>query len=232
MQESLLEKLGFTLTLKQESILRSPVLLALKNPQCGIALQCVKQTLYAVCDACKEDQSEPILKDGRTILKRPHLVDNGAGAILFGGSADEFQYMSHRWTDAERLLDIHLLELMGVRETVTWIRPQAQLTRLILGCDNTVAVSVLTKCYSSCNLCCDLAREILRICAEKNIHLQVMWIPGPENAADPPSRGASPDPILNLRSWEILHGSPPHTARIGRRSSVAVTSKIPDHRSD
>ena len=227
-----LEKLGFTLTPKHESLLRDPVFLALKNPQCGIALQSVKHTLYAACDACQEDQSEPMRKDGRSVMKRPHLIDNGAGAILFGGSVDEFQYLSHRWTDAERLLDIHILELMGVRETVKWIRPQAQLTRLILGCDNTVAVSVLTKCYSSCSLCCDLAREILRICAEKNIHLQIMWIPGPENAADPPSRGASPDPILNLRSWEILHGSPPHTARIGRRSSVAVTSKIPDHRSD
>ena len=67
-------------------------------------------------------------KDGRIVMKRPHLIENGTGAILFGGSVDEFQYMSHRWTDAERLLDIHILELMGVRETVKWIRPQAHLT--------------------------------------------------------------------------------------------------------
>ena len=227
-----LEKLGFHLTEPHKKLLRDPVRRALKNPCCGMSLQYVKQTLYAVSDACKEDQSEPGQnKEGRLVRKRPQLIENGTGAILYGESAEDFQYMSHRWTDAERLYDIHILELMAVLETVTWIRPQSQLTRLILGCDNTIAVSVLTKMYSSCNHCCTLAREILRVCAEKNLHLQIMWVPGPENAADPPSRGTTPDAILNLRSWEILHGSPPLTARVGRRDTTPRPA-LSDHSSE
>ena len=49
-----------------------------------------------------------------------YIRGDGPGAILFGDSAEEFQYMSHRLTDAERLLDFHILELMGVRKTVNW----------------------------------------------------------------------------------------------------------------
>ena len=214
-----LEKLGCPLTDAEVTLLRQQVHHALKNPRCGIELQNITYTMYAVSDACKEDQSEPSKVSGVRVMKRPQAEVNGAGAILFGETVEDFQPMSHRWSDEERLLDIHILELMAVLETVKWIPPQSQLTRLILGCDNTVAVSVLTKFYSSCDICCALAKDILRICASKNLYLHVMWVPGVENAADPPSRGAPPNLALNRRSWEILHGAPPHTQRIGRRSS-------------
>ena len=72
---------------------------------------------------------------------------------------------------------------------VGWLPPAMELTYLVLGCDNTVAVAALTKGYSSCPLIVDLVKKILELCATKNFHLQVVWVPGKLNAADPPSRG-------------------------------------------
>ena len=166
-------------------------------------------------------QSRATDSSASTSGKRSRAFENGAGGVLFGSSSQDIQHHSRRWTDEERLLDIHILEMMAALETINWLPYQPVLTLLVFGMDNTIDVSVLTRCYSSSSLLCELAKEIFRVCALKNYHLRVMWVPGKENAADPISRGEQPIEILNTQTWNILHGGSPLTQRVGQRGPTS-----------
>ena len=89
-------------------------------------------------------------------------------------------------------------------------------TRLVVGSDSTIAVAVVSKGYSTCSKTREEVKEIYKICKEKNYILEVIWIPGEENAADPVSRGHDADPTLNEATWHLLHGKTPEKRRVGR----------------
>ena len=62
-----------------------------------------------------------------------------------------------------------------------------------------------------------LVKEILAECDAKNFIVQPVWIPGVDNAADPPSRLAKMCPKRNAATWNLLHGAATRTERIGKR---------------
>ena len=120
---------------------------------------------------------------------------------------------------------IHILETEAVLWALTQLPATSAYTRVIMGVDNTVAVAAITKGYSSCTATCNIVRKILALCKEKHFILEIIWIPTKENAADPCSRGVDPTAGRNQMSWDILHGAPPKTARVGRR---APGVEVPD----
>ena len=218
-----LEDLGVHLSTKEHKVLKQHVRIAIQNPWCGAQIHKVRQTVYACTDACKEDTSKKDPKDPHKILGREV---NGAGGVLFGSdSAGEAQYMAHRWTDAERTLDIYLLEMKAVVLFLEWLPECENPTRLVLGVDNTVCVAALTRVYSSCPILCRYVEEVEVLLRKKKYVLQVLWVPGVENAADPASRGFDACPERNEATWRILHGAPPRTARVGKRGRD-VWSKV------
>ena len=206
--------LGVELSRKEEKILRQHVRKAIQNPWCGTDVSEASETVYACTDACKEDTSKYNPEDPHKVLGR---AVNGAGGVLFGSTHADAQYMAHQWTDAERNLDIYLLEMKAIVKFLDWLPVCHQKTRLVLGVDNTVCVAALTRVYSSCSILCRYVQEAEVLLKAKNYVLQVIWVPGVENAADPASRGMDPCAQRNENTWKILHGAPPKTARVGKR---------------
>lgn len=224
-----LSELGVKLTDRDEKILRMHVRKAISNPWIGTDINKVRQTVYACTDACKEDTSKYDPKEPRKVLGREV---NGAGGVLFGTTHSDAQYMAHKWTDAERTLDIYLLEMKAIVLFLEWLPACDEKTRLVLGVDNTVCVAALTRVYSSCAILCRYVEEAENILKRKNYVLQVIWVPGVENAADPSSRGMDFCPKRNESTWKILHGAPPKTARVGKRGRLIVPVTEEGYHSD
>ena len=221
-----MSELGIEFSANDERILRHFVKKALSNPWHTYGVVASDHRMFAVTDACQVDQAEP-QSDHGGVFKRPLQYENGAGWVLFGDSAEDFQCDAHRWSDVERTLHINILEMKAVKIFISRLPSQPSPTLLTLGVDNTIVVSALSKQYSSSTILCDLVKEIVALCSDKKLHLQLLWIPGAENAADPVSRGLSADEELNQKSWKILHGAPPQTPRIGLRFVPESTSGNP-----
>jgi len=212
-----LADLGLSLPEKDIRTLRQFVRAALRNPDCTWNTLLPAATIFA----CKEDQSKlDLAKNARVRLGRP---DNGAGAIVYGNhyhptnNSSDFQSPVLRWTDKERLQDIHILETRAVKWLLQDILPVAAApTRLVVGSDSTIAVAAISKGYSSCPKTRREVKAIFELCASKNYILEILWIPGIDNAADPVSRGHDANTMLNARTWELLHGSPSEHERQGR----------------
>ena len=207
---------SLNLSEKEVSVLKRHVKIALRNSLCHVSLNPSTETMYGCTDACKVDQHD---LSGPNARKRTGQFENGAGYVLYGPTfaldSKDFPFNKKRWTDAERKLDIYLLELMAIEWMIDFVPFHANGLRLILGCDNTIAVAALNNGYSSSDKACELALSIRKKCKERGIHLELVWVPTKENAADPPSRGLDADDSLNTITWNILHGAPPKTKQTG-----------------
>jgi len=207
---------NLAITEKELAILKRHVKRALANPLCSVDLTPAATTVYGCTDACKVDQHDCSGPNGR---KRTGQYENGKGYVFFGPNFEtdrsDFHSDKKRWNDEDRKLDIHLLELMAIEWAVEFVPSNNGGIRLILGCDNTVAVSALNNGYSTCDKACEIALRIRRSCRERGIHLELIWVPTKENAADPLSRGLDFDSTLNYITWGILHGAPPKTKQSG-----------------
>jgi len=207
------------ITEKERAILKSHVKKALSNPLCSVDLNPAATVVYGCTDACKVDQHD---LSGPSAKKRTGAYENGKGFVLYGQNfatnPEDFFCHKQRWSDSDRKLDIHLLELMAIEWAVDYVPTYLSGVRLILGCDNTIAVSALNNGYSTCDAACMIALNVRKKCKERNIHLELVWVPTKENAADPPSRGLEASDALNLITWNILHGAPPMTKQTGKRS--------------
>jgi len=207
------------ITETERAILKSHVKKALNNPLCSVDLNPAATVVYACTDACKVDQAD---LSGPNARKRTGAYENGKGFVIFGPNfaTDHEDFLCHkkRWNDSDRSLDIHLLELMAVEWALEYVPIYSSGVRLILGCDNTIAVSALNNGYSTCDKACAIALRIREKCKGRHIHLELVWVPTKENAADPPSRGLDADGTLNVVTWNILHGAPPTTKQTGRCS--------------
>ena len=223
-----LSELSQNLTLPEKDIriLRQHVRTALANRDVMMDTTEALRTVYVCMDACKEDQSIYKSTDPK---KRLGAVDNGAGVVWFGKDHTEYQAERHRWSDAERLLPIHVLEIKAVKWALIDILPPATVrTRLVIGEDNTIVVAALSKGYSSCAATRAEVKEIFALCKEKNYILEIIWVPSLENAADPLSRGFDACPERNKMTWDILHGGTPKTARKGRPLALEDDDDLPD----
>jgi len=195
-----LSELDIVLTGSEKQTLKEEVSKALLNRWVGSTFVAATRSIYAVTDAAKE------------------LVgDSGAGWVIF----DEEGHVSFSdripWPKHHLEEDIHILELAAVGHCIHSIPKQQTMTHLILGCDNTVAVAALIKGYSSSDMICAMVMEIYKLCADKNLQLQILWIPSLSNAADPPSRNQTLSEKRNTASWELLQGAAPRTQRKGKR---------------
>ena len=221
-----LAELSLTLPLKDIRTLREHVRTALRNKDVMMDTTVAMETAYVCMDACKEDQSIFKSTDPK---KRLGAVDNGAGVVWFGKDHTEYQAERHRWSDAERLLPIHVLEIKAVKWALIDILPPARVrTRLVIGEDNTIVVAALSKGYSSCAATRIEIKEIFALCKAKNYVLEIIWVPSLENAADPLSRGFDACPERNKMTWDILHGGTPRTARKGRPLTLEDDEDLPD----
>jgi len=210
-----LAELGAHLSEAEIATLRQEVRRAIKNPRCSLGSSLPVQKVYACTDACTLRVPRPDPSDSR---KRQN-VECGGGWLWFGESAKQYQFGTFDWSDEERNLAIHILEARAVYLFMKDILPPAMVpTRLILGVDNTIVVSALGNGYCSCAHTKREIRLALETARQKNYVVEVLWVPSKENAADPPSRGETPDDTRNLRTWEILHGAVPLTQRKNRPS--------------
>jgi len=219
-----LEALGVVLSVEEQKLLKLRVRGAVQNPPFSTNLDKVSNTVYAAADACRDD----VRADGRRV--------SGGGWLLYGkdfvpGNND---YLCERvdWNVAESAQAIHILETKAVLELLKWIPPSPSLCRLMLGEDNSIVVAAISKGYSSCQATCQVVKEILTLCKEKRYVIEVIWVPTKENAADPISRDEPADATRNERTWRILHGEAPLTAKKGKREREAPSAMrlpIPDH---
>jgi len=197
-----LSSLGLTLPEKDIRTLRQYVRQAKSNEWFSVHISQPCSTIYACTDACKEDQSKidlvlhPKARRGR--------VDNGAGAVVFGSAYQPSRnpgcFGEHvlRWTDEERLSDIHILETRAIKWLLQEILPPVAVPcRLVVGSDSTIAVAAISKGYSSCAKTRKEVKAVFELCRTKNYILEMLWIPGEENAADPVSRGHDASHDLN-----------------------------------
>jgi len=206
-------------TPEESALLKRHVSKAYFNAPSSIKIPSTSITMYGCTDACKVDQFD---LSGPNARKRTGMYINGAGYVIYGSDFErnpsDFRADKKRWTDAERKLDIHLLELMAIEWAVSFVPPLVGGIRLILGVDNTVAISALNNGYSTSDEACSLALKIRKECLARGIVLELMWVPTKENASDPLSRGLEADTMLNEATWKILHGMPPKTKQHGRRT--------------
>lgn len=218
-----LKDLGIALSVMEVKMLRQYVRAAIHNPPCSTNVHQATETVYAAADACKDD----VRPDGQRV--------SGGGWLLYRSTycpkSRDFLHDRLDWLPTEALLSIHILEAKAVLALLQWMPPATHLTRLVLGEDNTIVVAALSKGYSSCQQTCQLVKEILELCRQKNYLLEVIWVPTKENAADPISRSLEPCDDRNERTWRILHGEAPLTAKKGKRDREApstMVSKVPD----
>jgi len=161
------------------------------------------------------------LKSGSKREREETDLENGAGWMLFSADFLESKKITKGefvWSDDDRKAAIHILEARAMLMLLEWIPAQPVLTRLIIGEDNTIVVSAVTKGYSSAADVCVWTKKILDEAKRKNLVLEIIWVPSKENSADPISRGLPPCDQRNLDTWKILHGEPPRTEKRGRRS--------------
>ena len=154
-----LDELDAGITSEETALLRSEVAKAIENPQAGMQLHKMRDTIYAASDASGTPGPG----------EQPRF--SGAGWVLFHGGHQAVTCENHPWTPTQLEARIHIQELWAVLLCVGWLPAVKELTYLVLGCDNTVAVAALTKGYSSCPLIVDLVKKILELCASKNFHL-------------------------------------------------------------
>jgi len=225
-----LSDLGLSLPEKDIRVLRQYVRRAFSNEEFSVNIVSPQTTVYACTDACKEDQSKlDLSKHPKAHLGRP---DNGAGVVVYGpeyhplSNPGSYHAPAHRWSDEERKQDIHILETRAIKWLILEVLPSSPVPcRLVVGSDSTIAVSAVSKGYSSCSVTRKEVKEIHALCRAKNYVLEVLWIPGDANAADPISRGHDASPFLNERSWELLHGKAPEQARRGRPRLPPMTDE-------
>ena len=221
-----LAELGISLSGAEASTLKRHVRKALNNPWVSLEINPATEIWYAVSDAAKDGPAvtEPLgTPQKRSRDETPSV--KGCGYVWFGGGPQEIVHGHRVWTPEEGQQAIHILETEAVLWALTQLPTARSHTRVILGVDNTVAVAAITKGYSSCTATCNIVRKIIALCKEKHFILEIIWVPSKENASDPCSRGAAPTAERNQMSWDILHGAPPNTARVGRRSHGTV---VPD----
>ena len=216
-----LTSLGIGISGAEASLLKSHVRKALNNPWVSLDINPATDVWYAVSDAAKDGPpvNDPFGVPPKRARETPSV--KGCGFVWFGGGPQDIVHGHRVWTPEEGQQAIHILETEAVLWALTQLPAAGSHTRVILGVDNTVAVAAITKGYSSCSATCNIVRKIISLCKDKKYILEIVWVPTKENASDPCSRGADPTAARNQMSWDILHGAPPKTARVGRRTPAA-----------
>jgi len=211
-----LAELGVPLTLAEEKLLQQHVRVAIHNAPCSTDVHLATTTVYAAADACNDH----VRKDGVKV--------SGGGWVLYGAAyvVGSHDYLADRCAWGGEWLDqaIHILEAQAVLELLKWMPPAPALTRLLLGEDNTIVVAALNNGYSSCVKTRHIVKEILAEAKKKRYLIVAIWIPTKENAADPVSRDEEMDEYRTERTWRILHGEAPQTAKTGKRERVPPKS--------
>jgi len=214
-----LEELGVGLSLNEEKILKQFVRQALHNAPCTTDIHKVSCTHYATADACREH----VRLDGTKV--------SGGGWVWYGAAfkpgSKEYQKDRVDWSPEFARESIHILEAQAVLELVRWLPEAKCLSRLVLGEDNTIVVAAISKGYSSCRKTRDIVQELFAECKRKRYVLEVLWVPTKENSADPVSRDEAMEDFRTERSWRILHGEPPLTAKVGKRAREPPASMVP-----
>ena len=227
-----LKELGLEISENEERAVRGVVKAAIHNAAQSINLPEDVPPLYAAVDACKEkeDYADALNEHGKRTRELPVVYENGAGWLLFGADWPESKQVltdGRPWNDEDRKCAIHILEARALLYFLEWLPVQPVLTRLVVGEDNTIVVSAVTKGYSSSHEVCLWVQKILEEAKRKNVWLNVIWLPTLENAADPISRRKPPCPQRNQDTWMILHGAPPKTAKKGREQKEKHPSANP-----
>jgi len=205
-----LEELGVELSIQDDKVLRQFVRQAVNNAPCSTDVHHVSSALYATADACK-DHARP---DGIRV--------HGGGWVWYGShfvpGSNEYQTGRVDWSPEAASEPIHILEAQAVLELVRWLLEAKSLSRLVLGEDNTIVVAAISKGYSSCRKTRNIVKELFEECRKKRYLIEVLWIPSKENSADPVSRNEVMEDFRTERSWRILHGEQPQTAKMGKRN--------------
>jgi len=214
-----LEELGIVLSTQDEKVLRQFVRQAVNNAPCSTDVHHASSVLYATADACKDH----VRPDGTKV--------HGGGWVWYGsqfvpGSKD-YQKDRVEWSPETASEPIHILEAQAVLELVRWLPEAKSLSRLVLGEDNTIVVAAISKGYSSCRKTRSIVKELFEECRKKRYLIEVIWIPSKENSADPVSRGEAMEDLRTERSWRILHGEQPLTAKVGKRTREPPKCLVP-----
>jgi len=227
-----LKELGIEISEIEERVIRGAVKGAIHNAAQSIVLPDNVPPLYAAVDACKEREvPTPALSEhGKRVREITEADENGAGWLLYGADWPESGRVLtdvRPWSEEDRKSAIHILEARALLYFLEWLPAQPVLTRLVLGEDNTIVVSAVTKGYSSSHEVCLWVKKILEEAKRKNVWLSIIWVPTLENAADPISRLKPPCDRRNEDTWLILHGAPPKTAKKGREKKEKHPSANP-----
>ena len=122
--------------------------------------------------------------------------EHGGGVVAFPETAsgkadhDNSHVKAWTWSPSQALEHINVLELNAVERALEWLPNFQQTTLVHIHTDSQVVYYVLKSLYTKSSALHGGLMKVLSLLVQKNIQLDISWVPTDLNPADAPSRAA------------------------------------------
>ena len=133
----------------------------------------------------------------------------GRGGLYFRPDGSTYGVWFQENSEIERDLPAFVLELMAIEEGIRNVPPDTpKLDAIIIATDCEPARAAVRNGYSNSRNALKILKNIWELRESETVDLDIKWVPGMSNAADPISRGLEQETSRNDKTWEILRTTP------------------------